>query len=232
MVRSGWAKWGLLGGVTLALVACGGSATPQASDQPTVETLSGKVSAWKGEGRVALPGLPDISSSVHSDGSFILTLPTEAELAGYVLPAAGLTDKLGCSGAAQSSDPDAQVFVVMTLDASDTASSRQTSAITGSKSGLLSRRVNARVWLYSDSQTQLRGTVNCAPILSMAQLPELPVTVAVNARPGWNVLELNINVSASILAEVSASGSLVNFVSGGSQTTFRTTKELQAQVAF
>ena len=232
MVRPGWARWGLLGGLTLALVACGGPATPQASDQPTVETLEGKVSAWKGEGRVAVPGLPNISSSVHSDGSFTLTLPAEAELAKNVVPATGITDKLDCSGAAQSSDPDAQAFAVMTLDASDTSGSRQTSAVTGSKSGLLSRRVNARVWLYSDSLTQLRGTVNCAAILSMAQIPELPVTVAVNARPGWNVLDLNINVSANILAQVSASGSLVNFVAAGGQTTFRTTKELQAQVAF
>lgn len=232
MIRWGRAKWGLLGGVTLALVACGGAATPQASDQPTVETLSGKVSGWKGEGRVTVLGLPGVSSSVHGDGSFTLTLPPESELAGSLRLADASADRLGCGGSVQSSDADARTFAVMTLDARDSAGSRRTSAVTGSKSGLLSRRVDARVWLYSDSLTQLRGTVNCAAILSLPQLPELPVTVAVNARPGWNVLELSIDVSANILAQVSASGWLVNSVAGSSQTTFRTVQELQAQVAF
>ncbi|AIZ46591.1 hypothetical protein QR90_10190 [Deinococcus radiopugnans] len=232
MIRPVWVKWGLMGGMSLALVACGGAATPQASDQPTVETLNGKVSGWQGEGRVAVPGLPSVSSSVHSDGSFTLTLPPEAELATSVLSAAGITDKLGCSGSVQSSDSEARAYAIMTLDARDSAGRRQTSAITGSKSGLLSRRVNARVWLYSDSLTQLRGTVNCAAVLNMAQIPELPVTVAVNAKPGWNVLELNIDASANVLAQVSASGWLVNSGAGSNQTTFRTVQELQAQVAF
>ena len=225
-------KWGLLGGLGLVLASCGGTAPPQASDQPTVVTLSGQVSGWKGEGRVAVPGLPSVSSSVHSDGTFTLTLPAGPELAGQTQPAAGIADKLGCSGPVQSSAPNAHAFALMSLDTTDSTGSRQTSAISGSKPGLLSRRVNARVWLYSDAETQLRGTVNCAAILNMAQIPQLPVTVAVNAKSGWNVIELNIDASANLLAQVNASGSLVNSGAGSSLITFRTVQELQGQVAF
>ncbi|QFP78301.1 hypothetical protein DAAJ005_08500 [Deinococcus sp. AJ005] len=226
-------KWGLLGGVSLALVACGGGLpTPQASDQPTVQTISGKVSGWQGEGRVAVSGLPGASSSVHTDGSFTLTLPGEAELTQQSLPITGIAGKLDCMGSVQSSEPDVRAFALMSLNAKDGAGARQTSAMTGSKPGLLSRRVNVRVWLYSDSATQLRGTMDCAKILSIPQISQLPVTVAVNVQPGWNVVELNIQASANVLAQVSGSGTMANSTAGGAQTTFRTTQELQAQVAF
>lgn len=228
------AKWGLLGGLSLTLVACGGGGlpTPEASDQPTVQTISGKVSGWQGEGRVAVSGLPGASSSVHTDGSFTLTLPDQIEAASLTMRAADVAQKLECSGSVQSSAPDARAFVLMSLDVKDGAGGRQTSAMTGSKPGLLSRRVNVRVWVYSDSATQLRGTMDCAKILSIPQISTLPVTVAVNAQPGWNVIELNIQASANVLAQVSASGTMANSTAGGTQANFRTTQELQAQVAF
>ncbi|MFK7603419.1 hypothetical protein ACI3L1_14535 [Deinococcus sp. SM5_A1] len=233
VLRIQGAKWGLLGGLSLALVACGGGLpTPQASDQPTVQTISGKVSGWQGEGRVAVSGLPGASSSVHTDGSFTLTLPGEAELTKQSLPIAEIAGNLDCLGSVQSSAPDARAFTLMSLDVKDGAGARQTSAMTGSKPGLLSRRVNVRVWMYSDSATQLRGTMDCAKILSIPQLSTLPVTVAVNVQPGWNVVELNIQASANILAQVSGSGTMANSTAGDAQTTFRTTQELHAQVAF
>lgn len=223
---------GLLGGLTLALVACGGPATPQATDQPTVAMVEGKVSIWKGAGRVAVPGLPTVSSSVREDGTFTLTLPREAELSGLTGPAAGVMTKLGCAGDVQSSVASAHAFTVMSLDVQDSGSLRQASAVNGSKPGLLSRHVNARAWIYSDQATQLRGTVDCAAILKISQIPQLPVTVAVNVKSGWNVVELNIDASANLLAPISASGSLVNAGAGAGLTTFRTAQELQSQVGF
>ncbi len=225
-------KWGLLGGVALTLVACGGTPTPQASDQRTVQTVSGKVSGWTGQGRVTVPGLPGVSSSVDADGSFVLTLPGDAEVAGQTVRATDVAERLSCSGSVQSSDSEARVFALLFLDTQDSAGTRQTSAVTGSVSGPLSRRVDVRVWVYSDSVTQLRGTVDCAKILSVPQISKLPVTVAVNARPGWNVVELNIEASANVLTQVSASGSMVNSTAVNAQNTFRTIEELQAQIAF
>ncbi|WP_229723491.1 hypothetical protein [Deinococcus aerolatus] len=232
LVTVAWMKWGMLGGLSLALVACGGQAAPEASDQPTVATISGKISVWTGEGRVTVPGLPGVSSSVRSDGTFTLTLPSDDELSGQTVSADGIAAKVGCSGSIQSSAPDLQTYAVMSVEARDSAGNRVASAVTGSKPGLLSRRVNAHIWLYSDSVTQLRGTMDCAALLRMAQIPTLPVTVAINAKPGWNVVELNITASANVLAQVSASGSLVNSGAGSRHATFRTVQELQAQVAF
>ncbi len=233
MLRIEGTKWGLLGGLSLALVACGGGLpTPQASDQPTVQTISGKVSGWQGEGRVSVSSLLGVSSSVHTDGSFTLTLPDEVEAASLTMRAADVAQKLDCVGSVQSSEPDARAFVLISLDVKDGAGARQTSAMTGSKPRLLSRRVNVRVWLYSDSATQLRGTTDCAKILSIPQISQLPVTVAVNVQPGWNVIELNIQASTNILAQVSGLGTMANSAAGGAQATFRTTQELQAQIAF
>lgn len=225
-------KWGVLGGLSLALVACGGQAVPEASDQPTVATVNGKVATWSGEGRVTAPGLLAVSSSVRSDGTFVLTLPGALEMAASTVAVDGIAARLGCKGTLQSSVPGVRGNAVMTLEAKDSSGSRATSAVNGSKSGLLSRRVNTRIWLFSDGETQLRGTVDCAAALGMSQVKELPVTVAVNAKAGWNVVELDINASATITGQVNASGSLVNSSAGSTQATFRTSEELQSQVAF
>ncbi|MDV6373876.1 hypothetical protein [Deinococcus arenicola] len=224
-------KWGFLGGLALALAACGGTVAPQASDQPTVTVLNGKVAGWKGNGRVAVAGLPSVSAPVREDGLVTLTLPGAPELAQYALPAAEVMQPLKCSGTVQSSNAEARIFTVVALDVQDSAGSRQVQAITGSKSGLLSRRVTAHIWVYSDRVTQLRGEVDCARILDIPQLTRLPVTVAANAQPGWNVAELDIKISANLLAQLSASGTLVNAVSSGLNV-FHTLEELQAQVAF
>ncbi len=231
-VTVAWMKWGVLGSLSLFLVACGGQAAPEAADQPTVTTVNGKLSEWKGEGRVTVLGLPGVSSSVHGDGAFTLTLPGEAEVTAWTVGIEEIAGKIGCSGTIQSGVTGVKANTVMSLEARDSAGSRVTSTMNDSKSGLLSRRINARIWLYSDSVTQLRGIVDCASLLGMEQVSTLPVTVAVNAKPGWNVIELNINASANVLAQVSASGSLVNSGAGSRQTTFRTVQELQSQVAF
>lgn len=220
-------------GAALALTACGGSAPPRASDQPPVTAINGRVATWSGVGSVRAAGLPVASALVGVDGTFSLTLPGGAALVGRTTPAGAVLSSLGCSGTLTGSQPDARAFLLAGLTAQDTGGeAREVSAVTGTKSGPLSRRVQAQAWLYADVATQLRGTVDCARLLNLPQVPSLPVAVAVNTQPGWNVVDLDITASANLLGQVSASGTAVNSAAGTAQTVWRTQAELQAQIGF
>lgn len=222
----------LLVGAVLALTACGGASPPRASDQPPVTVINGRVATWSGAGTVQVPGLLAASAPVGADGSFTLTLPGEAALAGRTIPAVAVLSGLDCSGTLTGTQPDARAFLLAGLTAQDAAGPREVNAVTGTKPGPLSRRVHVRAWLYADAATQLRGTVDCARLLNLPQIAALPVTVAVNTQPGWNVIDLNIDASANLLGQVSASGTAVNSAAGTSQTVWRTLAELQAQIGF
>ncbi|GMA16421.1 hypothetical protein E5F05_14310 [Deinococcus metallilatus] len=222
----------LFAGAALALTACGGSSPPQASDQPPVTVINGKVVTWSGAGTVGVPELATVSTPVSADGTFTLTLPGEAALTGQTMTASGVMAALNCSGSLTSSAVGTRGFLVAALTARDASGARQVSAVEGAKTGLLSRSVHARVWLYADGATQLRGTVNCAKLLNISQISDLPVTVAVNTQRGWNVVDLSIEASANVFGQVSAAGTAVNSAAGSAQTTWRTMAELQAQIAF
>ncbi|EYB69820.1 hypothetical protein DEIPH_ctg001orf0032 [Deinococcus phoenicis] len=225
-------RFALFAGAALALTACGSAPAPQASDQPPVTVVNGKVVTWSGLGTVGVPGLDTASTPVNADGTFALVLPGEAALAGRTLTAADVLTGLGCTGSLGSSAAGTRGFLVSALTAQDTAGTRQVSAVEGSKPGLLSRHVSARAWLYADGATQLRGTVDCARLLNIPQIGTLPVTVTVNTQRGWNVIDLNIEAQANVFGQVSASGTAANSAVGASQTQWRTMAELQAQIGF
>lgn len=221
----------LFAGAAFALTACSQSSPPQASDQPTVAVIRGKVATWSGTGTVSMPAL-DVNAPVSTDGTFTLTLPGDAVLAGRTRTVAEVLTALNCSGSLQSSQAGTTGLLVTALNARDTTGTRQVSAVEGAKSGLLSRSVHARAWLYADGATQLRGTVNCAGLLNIPQLSNLPVEVAVNTQRGWNVVDLTLNVSANIFGQLSGSGTAGNSVAGSTTTTWRTMAELQGQIGF
>ncbi|WP_034384018.1 hypothetical protein [Deinococcus sp. YIM 77859] len=222
----------LLACAALALTACGRTAPPQASDQPPVTVINGKVATWSGIGSIAVPDLLLVSAPVNADGTFTLTLPGEAALTGRTLTASEVMTNLDCTGSLSSSAPGTRGFLLAVLNAQDASGVRQVSAVEGTKTGALSRSVHVRAWLYTDGPTQLRGTVNCARMLNMPQLSNLPVDVAVNTQRGWNVLDLTLNLSATIFGQVSGSGGVANSAGGTAVTTWRTLAELQAQLGF
>lgn len=80
----------VLPAAALALTACSQSSPPQASDQPPVTVIQGKVATWSGTGAVSVPEL-NVSASVSTDGTFTLTLPGDASLTGRTRAAADLT---------------------------------------------------------------------------------------------------------------------------------------------
>ncbi|GAA5532674.1 hypothetical protein [Deinococcus aluminii] len=222
----------LLAGAALALTACGGSSPPRASDQPPVLVINGKVATWSGSGRVSVPDLLAVSAPVNADGTFALALPGEAVLMGRTTTASEVMTSLDCTGSLSSSAAGTRGFLLAVLNAQDVSGTRQVSAVEGIKTGALSRSVHARAWLYADGATQLRGTVDCAKLLNISQLNNLPVDVAVNTQRGWNVVDLTLNLSANIFGQVSGSGAAANSAAGTAPTTWRTMSELQAQLGF
>ncbi|GGM08708.1 hypothetical protein GCM10010841_16310 [Deinococcus aerophilus] len=220
----------------LALAACGGVATPQASDQPTTERIVGQVSGWTGEGALSVAELPAATATIGTDGRFTLTLPPESALAGLTIGAAdlGALARLGCDGRLDSSAAQARGFVTATLNTVAFPSGKRTQvrAATGSKPNALSRRVTVRVWLYSDRPTQLRGTLDCAKALGVQQIDRVPVVVALNTKTGWNVADLVINARSNVIGQLSADGSLTNATDVNAPTTWRTTQEVQSQIGF
>lgn len=222
----------LLAGAVLALTACGAPSAPQASDQPPVTVIHGRVTSWGGEGTVRLPDLPSVSAPVGADGTFTLTLPEGAALSGRATEATGVLAGLGCSGTLTSSAAGTRGYLAAVLNAQDAGGTRQISAAEGTRTGPLSRRVQVRAWLYADGAAQLRGSVDCAGLLNLPQLRELPVLVAVNVQPGWNVLDLTLEAHANVFGQVSGSGQAANSLAGSSLTVWRTAGELQAQIGF
>ncbi len=218
--------------VSLLLAGCNSATPPQASDQPTVVTIGGQVASPSGAGKVSLPDMASVSTSTATDGSFSLTLPQAAALSGKTMTAAQVMAGLKCTGSLNSSDAAAQGYVVAALNVQDNAGSRQVYALNGSKTGLLSRAMNGKIWLYSDRATILSGSVDCADLLGVTQIKSLPVTVAVAAKAGWNVVDLSLSASADIFANVSASGNAVNSTTSTAATTWRTLDEVRGQLGF
>lgn len=225
-------KFLALGALALVLASCSGTSTPQASEQPTVTVIEGKVMSASGTGTVGVAELPGTTATTAADGRFSLTLPQGAALGARVQGAAQVMSNLQCTGSLSSSDTSARGYLVANMQVSDGAGTRSVSAVQGSKTGLLSRNVGGRAWLYVDRDTRLSGSVDCAKLLNVSQIPSLPVTIDVLAKTGWNVVDLSIGASANIFGQVSAGGSVVNSAAGTALSEWRTSEELQAQISF
>ncbi|MFC5848067.1 hypothetical protein [Deinococcus petrolearius] len=220
------------GTLALVLASCGGTSTPQASEQPTVTVIEGRVTGASGTGTVSVSELPGVAATTAADGRFTLTLPQGAALGTRVQGAAQVMAGLQCAGSLGSSDTSARGYLVANLQVGDGAGTRSVSAVQGSKTGLLSRSVSGRAWLYVDKDTRLSGSLDCAQLLNVPQISTLPVTIDVIARAGWNVVDLTIGASANLLGQVSAGGSVVNSAAGTALSEWRTAEELQAQISF
>lgn len=218
--------------LALVLAACGGTSVPQATEQPTVTVIEGRVTSASGTGTVSVAELAGVTAPMAADGRFSLTLPQGAALGARVQGAAQVMSNLQCAGSLSSSDTSARGYLLANMQVSDGAAGRSVSAVQGSKTGLLSRSVSGRAWLYVDRDTRLSGSVDCAKLLNVSQIATLPVTIDVIAKTGWNVVDLNIGASASIFGQVSAGGSVVNSAAGTAVSEWRTSEELQAQISF
>ena len=225
-------KFLALGTLALVLASCSGTSTPQASEQPTVTVIEGRVTGASGTGTVSVAELPGTTATTAADGRFSLPLPQGATLGARTQGAAQVMSNLQCSGSLSSSDTSARGYLVANLQVADSAGTRSVSAVQGSKPGLLSRSVSGRAWLYVDKGTRLSGSVDCAKLLNVSQISTLPVTIDVIAKAGWNVVDLGIGASASIFGQVSAGGSVVNSAAGTALSEWRTSEELQAQISF
>jgi hypothetical protein len=225
-------KFLALGTLALVLASCSGTSTPQASEQPTVTVIEGRVTSASGAGTVSVADLAGVTAATAADGRFTLTLPQGTEMASRSQGAAQVMSNLQCAGSLNSSDTSARGYLVANLQVSDAAGARSVSAVQGSKTGLLSRNVGGRAWLYVDRDTRLSGSVDCAKLLNVSQISTLPVTIDVIAKAGWNVVDLSIGASANIFGQVSAGGSVVNSVTGATVSEWRTSEELQAQISF
>ena len=220
------------GTLALALASCGSAPTPQASEQPTVTVIEGRVTSASGAGTVGAAELAGTAATTSADGRFSLTLPQGAALGARVQGAAQVMSNLQCAGSLSSTDASARGYLVANMQVSDSAGTRSVSAVQGSKPGFLSRRVDGRAWLYVDKDTSLSGSVDCARLLNVSQISSLPVNINVKAKAGWNVVALRIDASASVFGQLSAGGSVVNATDGTAQTEWRTSEELQAQISF
>lgn len=218
--------------LALVLAACSGTSVPQATEQPTVTVIEGRVTSASGTGTVSVAELAGVTAPMAADGRFSLTLPQGAALGARVQGAAQVMSNLQCAGSLSSSDTSARGYLLANMQVSDGAAGRSVSAVQGSKTGLLSRSVSGRAWLYVDRDTRLSGSVDCAKLLNVSQIATLPVTIDVIAKTGWNVVDLNIGASASIFGQVSAGGSVVNSAAGTAVSEWRTSEELQAQISF
>lgn len=219
-------------GLTAGLAACGSATPPQASDQPTVTVIEGTVATPRGAGTVSLDGMADVSVAVAADGHFSLSLPAGDALASRSQSASAALSGLKCAGALSSSDPAARGYLVSSLTVQDSAGGRSMLSLSGSKTGVFGqgRDISGKVWLYADRPSMLTGHLDCAAMLNVSSLPSLPVDVNINAKAGWNVIDLNIGASAG-LSGLSGSGSAVNSPSSTAASNWRTSEELQAQLS-
>ena len=220
------------GTLALALASCGSAPTPQASEQPTVTAIEGRVTSASGTGTVSVAELAGTTATTSADGRFSLTLPQGTALGIRMQGVAQVMSNLQCSGSLSSSDTSARGYLVANMQVSDSAGTRSVSAVQGNKTGLLSRSVSGRAWLYVDKDTRLSGSVDCAKMMNVSQISTLPVTIDVIAKSGWNVVDLGIGASASVFGQVSAAGSVVNSGTGTAMSEWRTSEELQAQISF
>lgn len=214
--------------VAVALSACGGTPpAPGASDQPVVTTITGKVATARSAGTVRLDGL-GVQAPLAADGTFRLDLPTDAQMSGRTTALSEAMKGLSCTGSVKSSVDPSRGYAVGALTFTDGSGARSMSAVEGSSTGLLSRKVTARAWLYSEQAARLSGELNCSELLGGA-VANVPVAVDTAVKVGWNVVQLDIGASVG-LGGISASGNLSNATDPAATTTWRTSDELKAQV--
>lgn len=222
----------LLACAALALTACAsGEQPPAPEDQPAVTTVQGDIENWTGAGTVTLSGPSGQAlarAAVAADGTFSLTLPDEAALAGAGVtrsPADALA-QLGCTNTVTSSDPAARGYGFLSLDARpDGGDVGPIFAVDLDVTTLFGVPVSAeakgRAWLYADRDTTLSGHVTC-------KIAEVNAAVQVNiaAKQGWNVLAMN--VGGSVANPGGVTGTLTT--AADTQTTWRTQADLLSKL--
>lgn len=194
----------------LTLTACGTASLKAPEGAPAETRITGRVQSWSGSGTVVLQGnvRPLAATSVSGDGSFSLTLPSADALLGETrgVPEAvvrGLA-QLNCQDAGLvNANSSARGLLTFALAATDASGPREVFAAQVSR-GAVSRKVDARAWLYLDAPTSLTGKVSC----SVPGVGTFPVQVDVQAVPGWNLLALTLNASVGF-GGLSVSGTAV-----------------------
>ncbi|SMB93464.1 hypothetical protein [Deinococcus hopiensis] len=181
-------------GVSLTLASCGNNSIEAPKNAPAESKISGQVQTWGGGGTVNLNGtlLPLATAPIDAANNFTLTLPQATALAGEARSVtatllSGLS-QFGCVNTSlTNSNAAAQGLLAFTLQAKNGSATKDLFAAAVSKT-LTTRTVDARAWLYVDQETTLSGTVTC----TLAGQGSFPVTVSVNAVPGWNMLQFYV----------------------------------------
>ncbi|WP_104990436.1 hypothetical protein [Deinococcus sp. NW-56] len=218
----------LLAGCAPRTVSLG--AAPTAPAQPVTQ-IPGDISRWSGTGSVALtgPGGQVLArAAVAPDGRFTLPLPGEAALTPLLRSPGEALSGLGCTGSVLSSEAGAgsYAFLGLTPQGSQAAT---VFAAQAERTSFASGTFSGRVYLYVNRPTRLSGTVDCGQVVQdfAGVQAAVPVTVDVIAQPGWNALELGVNVRAS-LSGASAGGRLSAVAD--TERLWRTPEEVVQQV--
>lgn len=187
-------------------------AKPAAPAQPVTQ-IPGDISRWSGTGAVALtgPGGEVLArAEVAPDGRFTLPLPEAPTLRPLLRSPGAAISALGCAGDVLSSDAGAGSYAFLGLTPQrPQAAPASVFAAQAARTGFVSGTFSGRIYLYADRPTRLSGTVDCGPVVQQfaGVQATVPVTVDVTAQPGWNALELGVNVQAGF-GGVSAGGRL------------------------
>lgn len=203
---------------------------PTAPAQPVTQ-IPGDISRWSGTGSVALTGPSGqvlARANVAPDGRFVLPLPAADALTPLLRSPTDAISALGCTGNVLSSDSGAGSYAFLGLTP-QRSQATPVFAAQAERTGFVSGSFSGRVYLYVNRPTRLSGTVDCGQIVQdFAGLQAaVPVTVDVNAQPGWNALELGVNVRAS-LGGASAGGNLSAVADA--ERVWRTPEEVVEQI--
>lgn len=199
----------LLLGLSLLLSACGGQSSTTTPDSTgvaplptTFTTLNGKLVNWPGTTAMlaskdffTTPATLLAQTTVSNDGSFSLTLPSEATMTSH-LNKLDLTPSTGCTSTITSSDPETKVFstkgfeVSMAGQATGSAGlGYSPTAFRPGKKGDLAVR-----WFYADRPMTLQGTSSCSGTNTYIESYDLHFS------KGWNA------ATYEYMADTSTSG--------------------------
>ncbi|WP_158679855.1 hypothetical protein [Deinococcus sp. NW-56] len=212
-------------GLSTVLASCN---TSSRAPLPTQTQITGDIQTWSGPGTVTPqssgPALQSVA--VNADGTFVIPLPSAAQLSGKTQPVASTLleglNLLNCRNVSlTSSNGQAQGKLIFALQAQDMAGSRSVVAATLSTRNF-TVNVSANAWLYVDTATTLQGRIGCSLVGY-----NLPVDVSINAEPGWNVISIDGSAGALSSAEADAERA-----TSAPVQTWVTLEELRSQLPF
>lgn len=225
-------KPGVLLAGALLLAGCAPRTAPAATAPAVpVTQISGDITRWAGQGSVTLAGPAGqvlARAEVTPGGRFTLPLPTGEAVTPLLRAPADALASLGCTGSVLSSAA-ARGYAFFGLTPQGGGPERTVFAAQAVRTAFTSGAFSGRAYLYVDQATRLSGTVDCGPIVQQfaGVQAAVPVAVDILAQPGWNALELAVDVQVGF-SGANAGGRLSAVADTG--RVWRTSDEVVQQV--